>query len=251
MSEYRRSIVLGVLIAVIATSGVAIELNNLSIPSMQASSSGTSRTFSSGVFSNALQLEVTLNSTSINSKGAISVHMELVNTLNQSISFSGVAPNDDIFQLWGPFSYYCFQNPSDFLVGGAVFQGHYTPENISAAPVLWIAAPTGGPPGCGQVGVHFPTTVTFLPNGDRVTSPDDSALTRAEANLTTGQCVADASAGGCLWVPGPSLDGYWNSTAVAGGNETTNFVYFLPGEYTIVAADDWNQYVYATFVVEL
>jgi hypothetical protein len=34
------------------------------------------------------------------------------------------------------------------------------------------------------------------------------------------------------------------------GFSSPAFVHFPPGDYTIVATDQWNQYVYATFVVQ-
>jgi hypothetical protein len=48
------------------------------------------------------------------------------------------------------------------------------------------------------------------------------------------------------------LVGYWNDSVPSGGdlNFTSKaFVYFPPGRYTIVAADDWTQHVYVTFSV--
>jgi hypothetical protein len=50
----------------------------------------------------------------------------------------------------------------------------------------------------------------------------------------------------------PGLVGSWNHGVAAGGDlnfTSPAFVYFSPEEYTIVATDDWNQYVYAILVV--
>jgi plastocyanin len=72
----------------------------------------------------------------------------------------------------------------------------------------------------------------------------------AEVNATTGSCVASGTSLSCGGSSG--LVGYWNPGFGYTGNTTftsKDFNYFPSGEYTIVAADDWGQTVYAQFQV--
>jgi len=182
--------------------------------------------------------------------------VEAFNTLDRNVSLSGLAQNQNILD-WSGDDYVC-DSPS-MIVGFALFQGHFAAGNVSAAgQPLQLAPPeviygcqgAGGP---GQVGA-----VTFLPKGDQAVATTDfqgiyegSFPVTVSVNATTGDCGDNPELNG--FCTGKGLSGYWNDSVLAPGalNFTSPaFVYFPPGEYTIVAADLWNQYVYATFVVE-
>jgi len=212
----------------------------------------TESTFNtSAVSPDGLQLQVALNSTSIQSHGEVAVHIELLNTLNRNVSLT-VVTNDNI-SAWNEDDFLCSQNPSYSLVGFALFAGHFSPSNISAAGLpLQLAAPAAIP--CPfRLGLN---QSTFLPTGDRTVSVSYYGQTQeppfsvtAEVNATTGYCVNSGSIN-CLATTG--ILGYWKPGFGYAGNMTLsskNFTYFPLGEYTVVAADDWNQYVFATFDV--
>jgi hypothetical protein len=232
-----------------------VALPALSANQMQAATTSTSSggqlSFTSGVSPQGLQLRVMLNSSSVQSHGVVLASVEVFNRLNRNVSFSGVSENQNISE-WNYDDYFC---PASFLLGFAVFQGHYGAGNISSAgPPLKVVpesvvfcalSPISG-------------AVTFLPGGDRAVVRSDTGSYQAtlQLNATTKYINCKGSSGGggeCALGTGPGLVGYWNYSVPAAEDMNftfPGFVYFSPGEYTIVAADDWNQYVYATFVVQ-
>lgn len=208
-----------------------------------------------------LQLELTLNATTVLSGGAVSAQIEVANTLSRNVTVSGLEQNGNITR-WNNYDYFCSANPAYSLVGYAVFQGHFTAANISrAGSPLRLAPPMYGP--CGSLNVVL-SAVTFPPNGDqlgagqpRVGLPQGTFVQLAAklSGTTTfcnGESNGETTGFSCTWAT-PGLVGYWNGRAPSQGNlfgfTSPAFAHFPAGEYTIVAADDWNQYLYATFVV--
>jgi hypothetical protein len=214
--------------------------------------------YTSGVSPEGLQLQVRLNSSIMQSHGALAAQIELLNTLNRNVSLA-VLPNANM-SGWDEADFLCSGNPSDSLVGFALFGGHFSAGNISAAgPPLHLAELGFYPPCAFRLGIN---DTTFLPNSDETLSSSRYGQTqqpsysvRAEVNATTGYCVGSGLSGngGSINCGGNSaLFGYWNPGLGNAGNGTLaskNFEYFPSGEYTIVATDDWNQYVYAYFAV--
>ena len=212
--------------------------------------------YASSVSPDGLQLQVALNSSTMVPQGEVTVHIELLNTLSRNVSL-GVVTNDNI-SAWDGADFFCGENPSYSLVGFGVFSGHFTAENISKAESpLQLAAPLEAP--CPY---RLPLNdTTFLPNSDKTISfsyygqtQEPSLPVTAEVNATTSYCTSSPSATetmiSCPTTSG--LLGYWSPGAVNGGDfalTSKGFNYFPPGEYTIVATDDWNQNVYATFDV--
>jgi len=205
--------------------------------------------YTSSISPQGLQLRVTLNSSNIQSHGEVAAQIELVNTLNRNVSLTFEA-NQNI-SAWNE-DFFCGENPSRSLVGFALFSGHFSAENVSTAgSPLQLAAPVAIP--CPiSLGLN---DSTFLPNSDRTISfsyysqtQEPSYRVTAEVNATTGYCL-DSACG-----TSSGLLGYWNPGFGYTANTTFtshDFNYFPAGEYTIVAADDWIQTVYAHFQVNL
>jgi hypothetical protein len=244
---------------------VSLPVQSTNEQQVSTSSAAGSLAFTSGVSPQGLQLKMSLNSTSIPSHGALSAQIEVVNTLNHDVSISMPGYNQTITGLGqtmeslNDFDYTCGQNPSDFLADFALFQGHITAANLSSAGtplslntqfVLLCPIPYFGQ---GQD--------TFLPKSNQVLATYDMVnqtlpLTAA-VNATTLYCTGSELAGSggefdCGNTAG--LVGYWNASAplehgAIPGLNSPALVYFPPGEYTIVACDALNQYLYATFVV--
>jgi len=218
--------------------------------------SGGSVLFASGVSPEGLQLQMTLNSSGMQSRGAISAQIEVLNTLNRNVS-SAVVENENM-SMWNAYDNLC-GSPSDSFVGFAVFRGDVSAGNISAAaPPLQLTPPYYLPCALSIT----PSNVIFLPSGDQAIATINPGQTTQSSynvtvavNATTRSCVGKGTSGqggeiDCGASPG--LLGYWNYSIASGGDfnfTSPAFVYFPPGQYTIVAADDWNQYVYAYFVV--
>jgi len=219
-----------------------------------APTSTTSTTLSEGslVFvspasEQGLQLRVVLNSSVIPTNGTLSAQIAVYNTLDKNVSVS--VTEDQEISTWNGGDFLCGWNPSGNLVGFAVFQGDVAATNLSQAgkplqldpqlfPTIVIGCPTEE---------SFPANATFFPNGDRVSYTNAVV---AAVNAKTLGCTYTEQASQCT---GTGLVGYWNDSVSAAGNlgfSSPAFVHFPPGEYTIVATDEWNQYVYATFLVQ-
>jgi hypothetical protein len=254
-----------IFVAVIALVSLPLSANDTRSSTSSTVSEGPLG-LASGVSPEGLQLKMTLNSTSIPSHGALAAQIQVVNTLNQNVSIPMPGYNQTITGLGqtmeslNDFDYTCSQNPSHFLADFALFQGHITAANLSSAGTPLSLNPhfvLFCPPfydGQGQD--------TFLRKSNQVIATYDLTneilpLTAA-VNATTFYCTGSELAGGggefdCGNTTG--LVGYWNASvplehgAIPGLNSPA-FVYFPPGEYTIVACDAFNQYLYATFVVQ-
>jgi hypothetical protein len=203
--------------------------------------------FASGVSPEGLQLKVLLNSARMQTGGAIGGQAEVVNALNQNVSVSKFVQENENVTRWGNYISIC---PYEWFVGYAVFEGRFTSSNISVAgDPLRLAPPMISQ--CGAVG--GPPPFTFLPNGGRAFESNGVRI-QTEINATTLFCNTTFRGSGgfsCAWAM-PGLVGYWNYSSPNGGDfgfTSPAFVRFSPGEYTLVAWDDWNQYVYVAFVV--
>ena len=203
--------------------------------------------YSSGVASYGLQLVVMLNSSVEEPGGTVRAEVLVTNTLNQNVTLA--VPQDQNISEWEPYDYIC---PSGYVVGFALFSGHYTTDNVSkAGPPLQLAAPIYPP--CPAYPIV--DRAVFLPNSDRVltyTSQGQGPINgSAQVYPETSYCSPGQGSVTCG--SGQGLFGYWNSTSpVEGANATTlskEFAYFPAGEYTLVATDAWNQFVYTYFVV--
>jgi len=227
-----------VVLAVLGLVALPLQAANESQASTSSTTSPAPTIFTSAVASNGLQLKVVLNATSVRSAGAISGYVTVVNTSNQSVTISPPTQSPNL-TYWSDYISIC--GVTGFMGGYALFQGHFTSENISSAgnPLrLWPSLPASCPGG------NNPGTVTFLPGLGGVGKAIDPAhpldLIRDQLNITSYVCTSTNSSF-CSSYSLPGLVGYWSSP--------TTFVSFSPGQYTIVAWDDWNQYIYIMFRV--
>jgi hypothetical protein len=241
--------------AVIALVSLPIQsTNNTQVPTSSTVSKGPP-VFTSEVAPNGLQLELSLNATTMPSDGAITGQVAVVNTSDQNVNVSTLSRSQNVTE-WSNYINVC---PSDYFMGYAVFGGHFTAANISLAGTPLRLVPPMFPQCPGPIGAG---TVIFLPSRGHATGravdPDESSdLVPDQLNTTTLFCnttEANQNSFACDWAT-PGLVGYWNWSIPDGaganfGFTAPAFVHFSPGEYTIVAWDDWNQYVYATFIVE-
>jgi hypothetical protein len=211
----------------------------------------------SDVSSSGLQLRVGMNSSTLELGGTAFIQVEVWNTLGHNVSVA-VGPNQNI-SAWNSDDFVCAQNPSYSLVGFAIFQGHETSVNISSAGTpLQIAAPAALP--CAYR--MTPDNASFLGNSDEAIASASYGGTQettypvtALANATTSYCSNSSSGDGSGTVACPSLSGvvgYWKQGFGYTGDMSlgsSDFTYLPPGQYTVVATDAWNQYVYAYFNV--
>jgi hypothetical protein len=231
--------------AVIALVALPLQSTNGPQVSTSSAASGAPLVFASPVAPDGLQLKMVLNATSMRPDGAIFGNVTVVNTSDQNATVQ--TQQSQNITTWDYYNDNCMW---EYFVGYAVFSGHYAAGNISSAgtplelvPRTATAACPGGP---------FSGPITFLPSGSGQeksgmffypASPHDGPFPDL-INVTTSVCKdTESLVAGCL-SSYPGLVGYWNMTA-----SPPTVVRFSPGEYTILAWDDWNQYVYAIFVV--
>lgn len=213
---------------------------SLGSPSKVASQNST---LASSISADGLQLVLVLNTTKIHNGSAIAAQAYVLNTRGTNTSFP-VRPNPEIEGC----------SLSSNLVGYAVFSGHFDEGNISmAGKPLYLAAPivTYCP------AVPFPNRLVFLPYSDNAAAyfshatilVNNGSLITMAVNVTTQTCVSLSTGWECGM--GTSLNGYWNTLPIFPQPNPSMFKYFehfQPGYYTIVAADAWNQTIYAGFI---
>jgi hypothetical protein len=241
-----------VVVSVTLTNG-QVETGSTTIVSLVRPIGGPTAYYS-GVSSDGLQLTVKLNSSVMQPKGALEVHILVMNTLNNDVSLPVVANRN--ISASNQFDSLCGNNPSWSLVGFALFNGHFSAGNITEAGSPLLLAPPNTNAACpGQGNLN---STTFSPNSDKtksiVPTGDGQVFTLsfpAEVNASTTYCTPVVGGMSTCGV-GSSLLGYWNP-ALGPSNDSTlaskMLVPFPSGEYTIVATDDWNQFIYAYFTV--
>jgi hypothetical protein len=212
-------------------------------------------TYASSISPDGLQLVITLNTTKVGFHGAIAAQVYVLNTLGTNTSLS--TSMSDRINYYEEFdSPVCPGALSTDLVGFALFMGHYSPANISrAGRPLHLGAPLL----VECPAAPFPNRVVFLLYSDNAVAyfsrprqyVSNGSLFAMAENVATGTC-GPSPAYGFTCNDGESLYGYW--TVCCQFLEPTSsmlryFEYFQPSEYTLVAADTWNQTVYASFEV--
>jgi hypothetical protein len=239
----------------IGVLGLVALPSTTSSPTLSTSSSSSQSSSSFG----GLQLRITLNASSIKTNGTIAARIELMNTGDRNVSVSAPVWNQTVPMLNGTlgqlnaFDYVCSHNPSFFLVNFLLFRGHIASGNVSEAGTPLQEGPPVRPPCLPYADMGAP--VTFLPHSDQaVSGPQQTGNFTAELNPSTLFCVPVVPGGGTDCAYGEGLVGYYVSSANPGDGNIINFtyggfVYFPPGEYTIVAYDVWGQVGYSTFTV--
>jgi len=216
-------------------------------------------TYLSPISSPGLQLEITLNSTTIQYGGALSAKVALLNTLPANLTLT---PNySSIISNWEGNDFICGNAP-DWgekwaLDGFAVFTGHFTAANVSSAGSQLILAP---PVGFLCISRPNPHTVVMLPASDVAVAkynvsglPPESIQTLI--NASTLSCAKNVQGGTSCGDLYGALFGYWDSSGPEMSLQDANvssphFHLFPPGQYTIVAEDQWgNLSAFAYFQV--
>jgi hypothetical protein len=211
----------------------------------------------------SLQLQVRLNATTIRSGHAVSAQITIVNPLSQNVSVVPDYQADGSILSWNSYDFLCgglsASNPTWSLAGYALFKGHYTSANLSAAGAPLSLEP---PLLIECVSEPVPSSIVFYPNGSSIAAyfePGQNGIPyppvvmgHAAMNATTEAYVYESGYYG--YGPG-ALFGYWVGPpgGVFGGQNATitspNFHYFSPGEYTLAVEDMWGQVVYSYFEV--
>ncbi len=243
-----------VAVVILVTSLVAIEINSAyssaakvsSRSSQQSSHSQLPSTYSVTAPS-GLELNLNLNATTIGMGSALGAQISFYNPLDQNLSVSIANSPNSTIAAWTNDDFVCGDNTLFSLGAYALFQGHYSSENLSSAVTpLWLAPPVALP-----CIVQGSDSVVFLPDSSNASLGVLGGLYRLATNATTEYC-GNASDTHCP--EGTSLFGYW--APVKGyldlGAATTSspyFHYLSPGQYTLAVEDEWNQTICAPFQV--
>jgi hypothetical protein len=244
-------------------------------------------TFYSNVSPEGLQLEIRLNSTMMQVGGALTAQVYLFNTLGTNVSLTpNFSANPNVIK-WDYVDSICGLSPVDHMFGYALFQGHYTPQNISRAIEPLLLAPPEAVFECpntlyAEAYIH---NVNFAPKSYLARVSANASFSdvfkaqpvKMQANITTEYCFtepyqatgtvidngittsytttelsfgcrADTSLYGYWTLPtGPSCSLTFNANST--NNHYCNFHRFSAGSYTLVAEDLWNDTAYAYFQV--
>ena len=257
---------------------------------MQSTIPGVSEqpaTFYSAVSPGGLQLQIRLNSTEIQVGGALTGQVYLFNTLDGNVSLTpNFSANPNILK-WDYVDTICGLSPVDHMFGYALFQGHYTPENISRAIEPLLLAPPEAVFYCPNTlyAESYIHNVNFAPKNYLATVSANASFgdvfkaqsVKMQANVTTGHCFTEPyQATGTVIENGvttsytttelsfgcnsdTSLYGYWTLpidpscslrvNANSTNNHYCNFHPFPVESYTLVAEDLWNDTTFAYFQV--
>jgi len=215
-------------------------------------------TYSSPVSSSGLQLQITLNSTSVRYGGALAAKVTLLNTLTSNITLKPrYSPK---LSNWEANDFLCGNSP-DWgekwaLDGFAVFSGHFTAANLSSVGSQLVLAP---PVAIGCISSPNPNTVIMLPESDTAVAQYNLSSLPAEVrqtliNASTLSCAPNGHGATMCGDLYGALFGYWDASTPMMGIQDANtsspyFHPFLPGQYTLVAEDQWNLTSFAYFEV--
>ncbi|MGH9920567.1 MAG: hypothetical protein ACRD6W_17075, partial [Nitrososphaerales archaeon] len=99
------------------------------------------QTFVSLISPEGLQLELTLNATTVHFGGGISGQVTIVNTSNRNITVSYLGLSENL-SVWSGYITEC---PLGYFAGYAIFAGHFAAGNISSAgtPLSMVPGDTG------------------------------------------------------------------------------------------------------------
>jgi hypothetical protein len=194
-----------------------------------------------------------LNATTIRQGGALTAVITIFNLLAENLSVAPDYSSNSTIGHWNENDFICDNSPIWSLAGYALFQGHYSSENISSAGNPLELAPSVVLP---YVFPFNPDLFVLLPDSSSAAGyfavlSANPILANLTTNARTESCTATLSTSECP--VGDSLFGYWNTTgALFPQNATTSskyFHYFSIGEYTLVTEDIWGQTTYAYFQV--
>ncbi|HZW58459.1 MAG TPA: hypothetical protein VFF30_19380 [Nitrososphaerales archaeon] len=111
------------------------QVNMVTSTTFLTKSISSSVTASSSSIYKGLELEITLDSASVSVGDTIGIQVALVNTLNQNLTLPLNWSADSNITSWELRDYLCGGSFVEHTFGYAIFQGHYTNNNISKAGV--------------------------------------------------------------------------------------------------------------------
>lgn len=210
----------------------AIGFISLASQSGRSSSSSTPTTikeqslvFYSTVSPLGLQLQIVLNSTAIQSGGALTAQTYLYNTLTANLSLTPNFSANPNIAVWDNYDLVCGLSPVSHTFGFALYQGHYTSGNLSQAGTPMLLTP--------PVATYCPNrfynqayiqNVEFAPKSYLTTLSANSSFSsvfkaytiRMQLNATTGTCTTSPyAASGSSGSNGTTTT--WNGTFLAWG----------------------------------
>jgi hypothetical protein len=246
LSEYRRQILIGGVVAVIvgiiliasiaylpligSTTSSKSSSTTSSASTFSKTSSQTSTTTYSNTASSGLQLQINLNTTQIEYGGHLSVKVELFNPPSSNLSLNVSYSSDQTILNWNSRDFLCSLNPVDDLFGFALYQGYYTSQNASSASPLLLAPEAAI--GCPTFYQPNVSKITVAPGSDSANLSNGNSI-NLEFNATTENCYE--TQGGAVTIVnsqngttttyttqepgsecggGPSLYGYWTKAPV-------------------------------------
>ncbi len=199
-----------------------------------------------------LQIQVWLNTTRIPVGGALGVRVSLSSLTMANYTILDNSSNPLLTQ-WGYDDFLCGSTSISKIIGFALFTGHYTSQNSSAATPLQLVPSVGLP--CTSVNVPGSYSLTFLDGSDQALLGPPAPLgppVPIYLIVNNASCQSSPGLGSGSCGPDGGLFGYWDATNLEFDNAPTSSSHFHPlpaGQYTLLAEDFLNQTDYAYFQV--
>lgn len=236
-------------ISFISHSGNGVNSSSTSTTNGEQPPSSYSVTAPSG-----LELNLNLNATTMGVGSALGAQITFFNPLKENLSIPVEYSSNSKIAAWTDSDFVCGGNSLYFLAAYALFQGRYSPENVSSAGTPLLLAP---PAGFSCLSPLRPNVVIFLPNSSNASLGEQGGPYQLSTNVTTEYCENVPNLAGTYSTScpvGTSVFGYWAQVncCLEGDKATTSspyFHYLPPGEYTLVVEDEWNQTICAPFLV--
>lgn len=212
-------------------NGSAIQQN----VTVSKSANSTITTKAETINSNGLALILDLKNATISSGSHEGVSLSLLNTLNKEVTILSAKQSLNL----GP----CTKTP----VNLSVYSGYYTLKNLTGSQELNIFFP---------VGVTYECAAEFPVNSYQFYADSTSALVNMSTsyyNQSTNKTYITNRTEVQSMVFTENLNGSWGVKTGYSGNAiisiAANFTDFTPGQYTVVAGDEWGDMAVAYFNV--
>ncbi len=209
--NFRKSAAIVSIVSILSLCSCDLKTSPTQVNNSPVSASTTS--------ADGLSLTLNLNSSTFHSGDEVSIAVSELNTLDKNIRVDAADKWPVSGLIAGPMG------RLNFPEGVAVFQGHLASSDLHTASPLFLYDPYAI---YNLPAIFTATAYEFKPKSETcdVYQNADVVIT----NMSTNAKVA--------------VDGYWIASYPAG------FTTFSPGEYTVVAGDEWGKVVLLYFTVD-
>jgi hypothetical protein len=197
-----------IVLLIVATMAVASSTSESASQAPATTPATAPTSFASTVAQSGLQLRIKVNATSIQQGGVVAAQIDLINMLSTNVTLGANFAANPNLAAWNKDNSVCDGSSVDHIFDYAVYQGHITAANISAAGLPLLLQPPDSGTSCINY-LHpedYVTTVEFPANSD-VATLSANASESSVFKPTQVKMLTDASTEACAPTP-DSVTGY-------------------------------------------